>query len=479
MAREKQLARKPANLSFEQAAVVPVSASTAHQAVFDKGRVEAGQKVLVIGASGGVGSYAVQLAKASGAQVTGVCSTSKVDLVRSLGADHVIDYTREDFADGVHRYDLVLDIGGNQSISHLRRALTPTGTLVFVGGEEGGNFSGGMSRPMRAAAMSMFLRQRLAMFVATTRAGGPRKPHRADRGRQGDAESRACLPACRGAGGDASPRRRQGARARSPSPSEATASVPPGIDRQSRNLDGGTGGPYQGTVDLTRDQLVAMHPYVIDIPDGRLAEGPSRSPTSVKDFKTTKADVDAIFDTFLPSFIAGRDLPVPLVVWAHGGLVDKAAGLGVANLQIEWWKANGAFPVHFVWETGLAASLWDAVKDSLPGRSRGLVEEAKDKAIEVVVRAVPAARATWGAMKTTAALASEEEQGGAWYFATKLGEFVKANPGAITVHTAGHSAGSIFHSHLIPEILAAGVPSIASLDLLRPCHPRRGVQRTG
>ena len=188
----------------------------------------------------------------------------------------------------------------------------------------------------------------------------------------------------------------------------------------------------------------------------------------MKDFKTTEADVDAIFDTFLPSFIAGRDLPVPLVIWAHGGLVDKAAGLGVANLQIEWWKANGAFPVHFVWETGLAASLWDAVKDSLPGRARGLVEEAKDKAIEVVVRAVPAARATWGAMKTTAALASQKEQGGAWYFATRLGEFVKANPGAITVHTAGHSAGSIFHSHLIPEILAAGVPSIASLDLLAP-----------
>ena len=148
-------------------------------------------------------------------------------------------------------------------------------------------------------------------------------------------------------------------------------------------------------MDLTRDQLVAMHPYVIDIPDGKLAEGPSRLPTSVKDFKTTRADVDAIFDTFLPSFIAGRDLPVPLVIWAHGGLVDKAAGLGVANLQIEWWKANGAFPVHFVWETGLAASLWDSVKDSLPGRARGLVEEAKDKAIEVVVRAVPAARATW------------------------------------------------------------------------------------
>ena len=219
---------------------------------------------------------------------------------------------------------------------------------------------------------------------------------------------------------------------------------------------------------LTRDQLVAMHPYVVDIPDGKLAEGPSSLPTSVADFKTTKADVDAIFETHLPSFLAGHDAPVPLVIWAHGGLVGKEAGLAVANLQIEWWKANGAFPVHFVWETGLADSLWDAVKDSLPGRARGLVDDAKDKAVEVVVRAVPASRATWGAMKTTAALASEKEKGGAWYFATKLGEFVKANPGAITVHAAGHSAGSIFHSYLVPEILAAGVPTLASLDLLAP-----------
>ena len=210
--------------------------------------------------------------------------------------------------------------------------------------------------------------------------------------------------------------------------------------------------------DLTRDQLVALHPYVIDIPDGKLAEGPSTPPTNVSDFKTTEADVDAIFDTYLPSFIAGRAEPVPLVIWAHGGLIGKAAGLAIANLQVEWWKANGAFPVHFVWETGLAASLWDAVKDSLPGRARGLVEEAKDKAIEVVVRSIPAARGTWGAMKTTARLASEPEKGGGWYFATKLAEFVKANPGAITVHAAGHSAGSIFHSHLVPEILARECP---------------------
>jgi NADPH:quinone reductase-like Zn-dependent oxidoreductase len=166
VAREKQLARKPLNVSFEQAAVVPVSASTALRALRDKGRVESGQKVLVIGASGGVGSYAVQLAKAFGAEVTGVCSTGKLDLVRSLGADHVIDYTRDDFADGVHRYDLVLDIGGNPRLARLRSALAPTGTLVIVGGEGGGSFSGGMNRQLRALALSPFLRQRLTMFVA-------------------------------------------------------------------------------------------------------------------------------------------------------------------------------------------------------------------------------------------------------------------------------------------------------------------------
>jgi NADPH:quinone reductase-like Zn-dependent oxidoreductase len=162
VAPEHKLARKPANATFEQAAVVPVSALTALQALVDVGRVERGQKVLVTGASGGVGSYAVQLAKALGAEVTGVCSTTKLDLVRSLGADHVLDYTREDFADGIHRYDLILDIAGNPTLSRLRRALTPTGTLVLVGGEEGGDWTGGtIGRQLRARALSLFVRQRL------------------------------------------------------------------------------------------------------------------------------------------------------------------------------------------------------------------------------------------------------------------------------------------------------------------------------
>jgi len=165
VAREDQLAIKPANLTFEQAAAVPVSAVTALQGLRDAGRIEPGQKVLVIGASGGVGSFAVQLAKAFGAQVTGVASTAKLEAVRSLGADDVIDYTREDFADVANRYDLILDIAGNPSLARLRRARNRTGTAVITGGEEGGNLTGGMNRQLRALLLSPFVGQRLTMFI--------------------------------------------------------------------------------------------------------------------------------------------------------------------------------------------------------------------------------------------------------------------------------------------------------------------------
>jgi NADPH:quinone reductase-like Zn-dependent oxidoreductase len=165
-ADESKLAPKPSNLTFEQAAAVAISGLTALQGLRDHARVRPGQHVLVIGASGGVGSYAVQLAKAFGAEVTGVASTAKADLVRSLGADHVLDYTREDFADGTRRYDVVLDIGGNSSLSRLRRALTPTGTLVIAGGEGGGRWLGGTDRQLRAMALSPFVGQRLTTFVS-------------------------------------------------------------------------------------------------------------------------------------------------------------------------------------------------------------------------------------------------------------------------------------------------------------------------
>jgi NADPH:quinone reductase-like Zn-dependent oxidoreductase len=166
----KKLAPKPANLSFEQAAVVPVSGSTALQAVRDRGRVQAGEKVLIIGASGGVGSFAVQIAKAYGAEVTGVCSAAKVDLVRALGADVVIDYTREDFAGGPARYDVILDIGGNAALSRLRRALTRRGRLVIVGGETDGRLLAGTSRQIRAQLLSPFVSQKLGTFVASENA---------------------------------------------------------------------------------------------------------------------------------------------------------------------------------------------------------------------------------------------------------------------------------------------------------------------
>lgn len=160
-ARQDSFAPKPANLTFEQAAAVPVSACTALKGLREAGRVQPGQKVLIIGAGGGVGTFAVQLAKAFGAEVTGVCGTTKADLVRSIGADDVIDYTREDFADRARHYDLILDTAGNRPLSHLRRALTPRGTLVIVGGERGGRWIGGNDRQLRALMLAPFVGQRL------------------------------------------------------------------------------------------------------------------------------------------------------------------------------------------------------------------------------------------------------------------------------------------------------------------------------
>ena len=160
--RPDKLVRKPASLSFEQAAAVPISGVTALQALRDKAHVRPGQKVLIVGAAGGVGTFAVQIAKAFGAEVTGVCSTSKLDLVRSIGADDVIDYTREDFTDGSRRWDVIIDTAGRRPLSRLRRALTSKGTLVIVGGDGGGRWTGGFFRGMlRAPVMSLFVGQRL------------------------------------------------------------------------------------------------------------------------------------------------------------------------------------------------------------------------------------------------------------------------------------------------------------------------------
>lgn len=168
-APENKLAHMPAGCSFERAAAVPISGGTALQAL-TAGKVQEGQHVLIIGASGGVGSYAVQLAKALGAHVTGVSSAGKTDLVLSLGAERVIDYQREDFADGTHRYDLIIDIGGNAPLSRLRRALAPTGTVVIVGGESRGNLTGGIGRQLRGALLTPFIGQRITGLVSKERA---------------------------------------------------------------------------------------------------------------------------------------------------------------------------------------------------------------------------------------------------------------------------------------------------------------------
>ena len=164
-----RLAHKPVNLGFEQAAAIPTSGSTALQGLRDKAKLQAGEKVLIVGASGGVGTYAVQVAKALGAEVTAVCSTSKVEMVRSIGADHVLDYTSEDFAAGGRRFDVILDIGGNSSLSRLRSVLTPDGRLVIAGGETEGRWLGGADRQIRAQMLSLFVGQKLGTFIAAVK----------------------------------------------------------------------------------------------------------------------------------------------------------------------------------------------------------------------------------------------------------------------------------------------------------------------
>jgi NADPH:quinone reductase-like Zn-dependent oxidoreductase len=168
-APEDHLAPKPSNLSFEQAAAVPISGFAALQGLRDEGELQPGQKVLIIGAAGGVGSFAVQLANAFGAQVTGVCSTAQVELVRSIGAGNVIDYTRDDITDGTRQWDLILDTAGHRSLSQLRRALTPRGTLVIVGSEGRGRWLGGFDRQLRALVLSRFVGQRLRMLSSKPR----------------------------------------------------------------------------------------------------------------------------------------------------------------------------------------------------------------------------------------------------------------------------------------------------------------------
>ncbi|GGT62390.1 NAD(P)-dependent alcohol dehydrogenase [Streptomyces purpureus] len=168
-ASQEVVERMPTNLTYEQAAALPLAGNTALMGLRDLGRVGPGQQVLINGASGGVGTFAVQIAKALGADVTGVCSTRNVDLVRWLGADHVIDYTQEDFTTGGRRYDVVLDLVGNRSLADCRRALTPTGTLVLSGGGvfEGGSLIGPMGLIIKGQTLSRFVGHRLLVLTAT------------------------------------------------------------------------------------------------------------------------------------------------------------------------------------------------------------------------------------------------------------------------------------------------------------------------
>jgi NADPH:quinone reductase-like Zn-dependent oxidoreductase len=163
---DRALVLKPANLTFEQAASVPIAAITALQGLRDKGQIQPGQKVLINGASGGVGTFAVQIAKSFGAEVTGVCSTRNVAMVRSIGADHVIDYTQEDFTQGGQHYDLILDNVGSHSLLEYRRALNPKGIFVIVGGPSNGQWIGPLSIPIKALMLSPFVSQKFLPFLA-------------------------------------------------------------------------------------------------------------------------------------------------------------------------------------------------------------------------------------------------------------------------------------------------------------------------
>jgi len=218
---------------------------------------------------------------------------------------------------------------------------------------------------------------------------------------------------------------------------------------------------------LTPKQLAALRPHVISLTDGKLADSSPAAPKTIDEYHSSASDIRAIFEKHLPAFVADHAPgPVPIVIYAHGGLVDKASGFGIAEQQVAWWKENGVYPIHFVWETGLGTALWDALRRWASGGRRGWVDEAKDTFLEVAARLLGGG-GIWNDMKIDAAAASVKG-GGGHYFVRALAKFMADHPNEIEVHAVGHSAGSIFHSHLLDAALAADVPEIASLNLLAP-----------
>jgi Caspase domain len=210
--------------------------------------------------------------------------------------------------------------------------------------------------------------------------------------------------------------------------------------------------------ELSALDLIRLRPFVVNLTQGRLS-GDGR-------YQTTRADVDAIFDVHLPAAVAEHeDGPLPLVIWAHGGLISEGSGLNIANGQVDWWRRNGAYPLHFVWESGFLDALGEAVRAALPFGARDIFDFTSDPVIEAVAR--PVGSRLWLAMKTSARLASDED-GGARYVADRLVAFHQANPSALSVHAVGHSAGSIFHAHFLPMLLEQGLPTVESLQLLAP-----------
>jgi hypothetical protein len=218
---------------------------------------------------------------------------------------------------------------------------------------------------------------------------------------------------------------------------------------------------------LTPKQLAALRPHVISLTDGKLADGSPAAPKSIDEYRSSTADIRAIFEKHLPAFVADHAPgPVPIVIYAHGGLVDKASGFGIAEQQVAWWKENGVYPIHFVWETGIWTAVHDALARWATGGRRGWIEEAKDGFLEVAARLL-GGPGIWGDMKLDAAAASVPGGGGR-AFAEQLGRWMQANPNRTTVHAVGHSAGSIFHSHLIPVAVDAGVARFDTVTFLAP-----------